>query len=723
MNWEVRRMMSARSSAKISKALIREDLKRYWELPVLSFIVFLFSSISPLMLCRGDEGDSYAAVIREILEGRYLFNSLLLMLVPVISVMLVFSYLNNTGRVLVTHSQPFSRTAMINSHAVSAFLLSALPVAALGIVFLMMAHPVQYPEGSPVNLFAHADVLKWTLEMLLTEIYILSVSILAVVITGTAVHNLIAIIGLNGLIPMMTVYVKTILEIMLYGYGCNADNSDIAWTHKILTFFGGGPTVKEDIVYLAISILLFAAAVLLYRKRRAERTLEGIVFRPFDLILTILFVFAGGIPSGIMFYEITGSGLIGMIGFAAASLICLIICRMIVMKSLRVFNKKTLKILGVYAVISAVLFGAAALDIFGYEDRIPNDADAVSVQIDLNGESTIASLMEDPGEYRVRYIDFKGKDAEKARALHQMLLDHKDAWKDYDRGFEIKGLPDPMYEKFGSSISVNFCYKDPKKHSEVCRGYNIPYSSLLASEEFGELFESDSFRNAVIEGIPKSGDVINVSLLYNDMYTSERIGEPVNNAGKLEELEKALASDLGSFTFEDLCRASGKRSEIQLDITYYVDGRSGRHMEEKFIAVTGENTDTLKWISENICDPQLLLDRASETVDKAVIYNIRDRRPEGTEHESDVWYEEGDPAVDNAYMVIDDKALMPAVYEASSGLANVENTDSEKSGIYYIELLSFNSEWKQTDGGCPYDLIFEGYIKKNDLERITGGKA
>lgn len=143
-------MRSATSYFKISPAVIRDDLKRFWAVPVFSFVFLFFSCIFYLLMNMKDldniDNIYLVRYVDNLLTGQNLAVLVDLCAVSVLSVLLVFRYLHNTGHVLAVHSQPFTRATLMNSHTVSCIIFTITPILLIGLILLIIARPCYYSQ-------------------------------------------------------------------------------------------------------------------------------------------------------------------------------------------------------------------------------------------------------------------------------------------------------------------------------------------------------------------------------------------------------------------------------------------------------------------------------------------------------------------------------------------------------------------------------------------------
>ena len=112
-------MKSKISYFNISSAIIREDFRKFWAVPLLAFIAYFLESIFFIIVEYSDfsmnvNSGELARFVENLLTGQNIIVELNLIWVPILSTLLIFSYLHNSGSVMSVHSQPFTRLSLIH---------------------------------------------------------------------------------------------------------------------------------------------------------------------------------------------------------------------------------------------------------------------------------------------------------------------------------------------------------------------------------------------------------------------------------------------------------------------------------------------------------------------------------------------------------------------------------------------------------------------------------
>ena len=185
-------MKSKASYFSVSKPLIIEDLRRFWAIPALAFLVYFLSGVFPVLMSYGHLNDmgNYITMSLKNQQPFYMFAHLLF---PIIAAVVIFRYLQGISSVSVMHSMPFTRAKLYNSGFLAGLIMIAAPILANGLILLAISKPVynQYIGGADsstqmtdtVNLFARADILNWIWVSLIIAFTIYAVSVFAGIVT------------------------------------------------------------------------------------------------------------------------------------------------------------------------------------------------------------------------------------------------------------------------------------------------------------------------------------------------------------------------------------------------------------------------------------------------------------------------------------------------------------------------------------------------------------
>lgn len=723
----------------ISTALVKEDFRRFWAIPVIAFIGYFLSGIFYILVnydsLTSAKGSYMAGFVENMLEGQYWAFTINMLWVPVLSSVLIFRYLHKTGHVMSAHSQPFSRSTVLNSHAASCALFCIIPIIATSLVLFMIAKPVYYPADSYtskefiVNVFARTRILNWAWDSILTSMFALVICIIGGLATGTSFHHAVAACGFNVVLPASLFFLTTYSEVYLFGYTDSNYITDMAARSHlaILNACQGFLTMGQSIAYIFVIAVLFVLCHFMYSKRKLERATDGVVFKAFDVGITLVFGYLGMTMLGLAFYSIFDESMvITAVGYIAGALLGMIICRMIILKSIKVLNKGTFRMLAVYLIIGLLFIGCFGMDMTGFENRIPASADGVSLEIDseilgVTDYYALAKVYEDP------------ETIDAVKNLHQLVIDNK---KEIENRSGKRGETpdDSMWYVSDDSVHFYITYYSGTKENSVQiirRAYSVPADLLLNSDELGAFVQCSEYRKAVADYVPDAENIVNIDIHGGEYMTSAEDGISLTDKALVAGFIDAYEKDLNSVDMEHIRTAYNKPALAHVDISYR-DTSNERHMNEptpsELAEITGEygsvttqaltdygyyasadllitpaHDNTIRWLRDNGYGSLVQFDQSSFNF--AVIHKI-----EGGVNGADTY--DAVPVSDDMMTVVTDKEKIESYYGSSRAhevFDAFRNISSSEDDIYCV--MFYKEAFDEKGIVYEYELYYTAYIE------------
>ncbi len=537
-------MRSKTSFFKISSAIIKEDFRRFWAIPVLSFVIYFLFAVMPVISEYGAyaKGQEYLIHvlghhINTLLMGQNPFIIANVLGVPVLSGLLLFSYLHRTGSVMSIHSQPVTRNQLFHSHVISAVIFQLLPLLITGVILLIIAKPIiaadLWGNVGVVDLFSRTRILKWMWDSFLTGLFVLAVTVFSGMITGTSVHHFIAAMGFNAILPILYLMLTGYFSVYLFGFTMKELRVEYL-SPVLLSIKSGWIGLKWSIIYLIAIIIIFAVSLLLYNKRRLERATDGIVFQSANVLITLLFGFLGMTFFGFLF-DFLFSSRMRAVGYVVGAFLTMFVIQIIIMKTFRVMNKQFVKILTGYLLVAAVFFLVLNCGLTGYEKRLPDTSDVGCVRLSTNG------MMEElTSDDDLSWTD--GEIISDVEKLQEFIIENKDYCEN---------------PPGNSAMIIDFDYYDGKKaeppaNPVMSRSYNVPEDLILSSDVFKQLAEdiiADS--NTKREKIDKS-TVLYGELSIGGEWAKDSVNEDVRlSAEDVIPLLEIYQNELMSYSTEE----------------------------------------------------------------------------------------------------------------------------------------------------------------------------
>lgn len=582
----------------LSAPMIKENFRRFWALPVIAFLVYLVAGIVPILANYRHE-NRLAGFINPLLNQDYSFYTALSLLVPVIAASLVFRYLYSRSSATIMHALPFTRNRLFNSNVLSGLLFSILPVILTGLILLCLSKPVYFAKTasymeevdsinesailSHINVFSHHMVLCWIGQTLLTVLCVYVISVFAAVLSGSGIIQFFAAIGFNFLATAFMTMLTYYFSAFLFGY-VTGDSMQALITS--LSPFTGltSPTVITPsaplaAVYLAGSLLLIVLSSFLYRKRRLERTQRAFVFKGMDTAVCFLLTFFGMTLAGLVLFSSQTAKWITYAGFAGGGLVAFLIGRMVVKKSLHIFDLASLKAFAVYAVVAIIFLCVLIFDWTGYEDRIPDTAQVSKVAVDD------VSLRESDPRFDPSYFKGGSKTAQEiyrspeniqaVASLHQELLSAYLQKKPSEKDDMIFGL---HYYRDGSDLE---------------RSYMVDESFFRGSAPYKKVYESSEYKNLYLASNLKRLDKGELSVYSSFSYEEINISKE-----ERESFIKCLDADFLDRTYEEQLDKRRPCASVSLNFKKLIPG-NGYTVDGINFNLLDSDTRTLKWLEQH----------------------------------------------------------------------------------------------------------------------------
>lgn len=398
---------------------------RFWPLIALYSVIWaIVLPISGLNYMRSGYIGGWATDIE------YLFRALatpMTIVFGVLAAMAVCSHLYTTRSCNFTAALPPKRTAMFATHYLTGLLWLVVPFLVMAAI-AMAIYQVKLQDFTTVfQVFGPG--MSMGVGLLL---FFYSFAMLCGMLTGhlLALPAFYAIF--NGLVGGVWLLLTAIFQEFYYGYPGNVSvvPAWVAWCTPVWNIFfqhatpdGFDPLVVA--VYAGVGVLMALGSWLLYLKRPMERAGDVVIWAG----LRPVFRYGVALCSGLALGSFTRIVLnLGPLGLAVSAILWSVagcfVAQMFLTKSVRVL--RYWKGAGAVALSFAALFGVIQLDLTGYETRVPDADDVVSV--------TISGLDSYPVDTASNFHDIQTQDPQAISLitqLHQALVDQRNTFNGY----------------------------------------------------------------------------------------------------------------------------------------------------------------------------------------------------------------------------------------------------------------------------------------------------
>lgn len=585
-------MKSKASFFSISKPLILENLRRFWAIPVLSFLVYFLSGVFPILMTY-NKINNIARYIELSLNNMQPFFMFAHLIFPIMAAVIVFKYLQSTSAVSMMHSMPFTRMKLFNSSVVSGLILILVPIFLNGIILLAISKPAYYQYGTEmglmtntVNLFARSEILNWIWVSAVMVIFIYAVSIFSGIISGNSLMHFAMCLFFNFIAPGLYAIFVAYFSKFLFGFDTSGSWIDFAMS--ISPFLNalqksGDFSLGVTIYYIITFLILIALSAFLYKRRKLERAGDSLVFGFMEPIICYLIAFLGMTLLG-FYFEVLGDSIFYFYaGLAAGTIIFFIIGQMIVKKTPRIFNSKGLRSFIIYGIIAIFLMVSLNMDVTGFEKRVPNTKDVKSFIMDENFR--FGSSMHYYNRFYYSPMEPIFEDVENIKAItafHQSVVENKN-----------------HFENLGNVYGINFGIEyDPENAFSINRRYVIDYEFYRNNPELKKIYESKEYKT--IYSI-KNIQFEQLKSIYLNS-TDHRDSVEIKNEQEMQELLDAIERDFQAQSFED--RVSLKRNYATAEISFtYKDQESDtpeRLLDGSInLSITDNYKNTITWLENH----------------------------------------------------------------------------------------------------------------------------
>lgn len=558
----------------VSPALIRENFKLCWYVPALAFLLYFFAGIFPIILNLSDMG-SIARYIDNSLNNYNVVYPLYMAGIPLVAAMLMMSFFHKPAKALALHAQPYSRAKLFNSHVVSGWLMCIIPVVLTALLYLVFMRETLisstqeivmdslFVTGSPVtdshNIYTFSAVMNWLASSIGMMTFFYGLYIMAGSLTGNSAMHLL----LSGLffiiVPALLLIVSTYCESYIEGFVSLPD-----WVSDVMRCFNplimivttGIETIvsaKTTLTYLVLGLVFIAAGGAAYRLAKLEKVGDSMIFRPVEEIITYLVVFVGMTVFGFFFQSFkSDSKAFLIIGMAIGTLITFFITKVVIARSVKIFNMKNLKSLGIYVVIAALFTAFTVFDITGISKRLPklDEVESVSCEYMFSGYEMDSFAngsfqeLSDIGKLTSPSVISKVYELQKY-VVENELYQQADLFDYYFNSYTTAG--DTYGDDKVLAESVQFVYKY-KNGSEFKRNFQFALDDK-AAELINDIVTNSDYRAALT-----LSDKIDEKLYDNAYASIDCNGEPViiSDPDELKKIIEAYDEDVYNSNYIDI---------------------------------------------------------------------------------------------------------------------------------------------------------------------------
>ena len=628
-----------------SKALVKSDIKRYWWVSAI-YMVLTALFILPNAAMK-DIGDVYSRFDSD--------NGGLALFFAFVLGGLLFSYLHRVNSVSFMNSIPVSRTTQYLSHILSGFILLIVPITVTSLVIFF--EELHYGSGIQ---FCY----KYFYTCLLYSACAFMLTTFTSVLSGNLISTYVFGGGFIALPYFILSMANEIFSKNVYGFV----DYDEGIMQYIYIMGIDEMWAKRSVIYIAIALALFIISLVLYKLRNMENYGEVVAFKPLKPILMYFVAVCFGLFGYDSLYYIHNRSLNFTLGVLPLGVVALIAVFMLNQKSFSF--KGILKPIVIFAVCMGIVNVIFAFDLTGYERRIPDENNVVSIDAFSGYYANCYATSRDYGAPIYDDIN-KGiltdkKDIDTITKLHKYLV---------QRG---------TVNDNSISIKITYTLKNNKKLS---RNYLLNYN------EMKDIYSIDNYKKVIY---PIANDN-KKEMDYVELSDSRSLSPSIRLYNiDINKLYDVVKKDVIKLTPEDLSAIDfGIDSDSRLDIhfTEYVNykGKTYKYTVSQRIPLNSCFKDVIDYLQQQGYTSNYIPVDSINSLD--IDYSALDA-PNDNSTDTETAVSELDTKNN---VQISDKNDIKAIMEALYNL-NYKDPDDKNTALYRLSIFSTDLKSNGNDG-------------------------
>ncbi|KXG44742.1 DUF6449 domain-containing protein [Tepidibacillus decaturensis] len=570
-------MKSKMSFFKIG--IIKQDFRQHGWIGIIYLIGLLFALPLQLMMLASNQYITQYRYIDNVYFYNFGFQAILLFILPVLTGVFLFRYIQTKESADMIHSLPIRRESLYFNHLVSGFFMLLPAVWITGITTWFLSYFVPFSEQ-----FKTSDFFQWLGIMTLFTIFFFIFSSFVGIMTGMSVaQGILTYIFLflpTGIMGLINYH----LSLYLYGfpenYMTSAKIEDWSPIIRIISSENRPFSFGETVIYLVLILIFAVSGYLLYKYRHLETATQAISFKLLRPIFKYGVTFSVMLMVGMYFASTQSRDQRWTIfGYIIGSIIGFFVAEIVLQKTWRVFVKRTFVELLIYSIAATILFTGIQMDVTRYEIRLPSPEEVEGVYFGNAGFELRDKLQ--------RNEDIFYQDplfVEQVRSLHQEILTKKPE--------NLRGKPNINYTV---SRQMVFAYQ-LKNGDLMVREYTIPVESI--KEALKPVIESPHYKKEhyLLNQLDQPIDKVR----FMSSFTGRNL--TITNPDEINELKEILKQEILNMKYEDMIdtRSSWATIEFSFSNPKIVLTPTGIQYDNKFFSFEWNKSfvQLEKWLDE-----------------------------------------------------------------------------------------------------------------------------
>lgn len=529
--------MKSRTSF-INRGILKNDFKRFSWIGIVYLLALLCCIPLKILMTysRPEEVKQYYDEFTYV--TMFTFDStalqmMLLLIVPVLTGILLFRYLQTNNASNMQHALPIKRVTLYNTHVLAGIIFLSLPLLITAVVsWLLLA-------GLGIDSVSILTILSWFSISLLFNLLLFMTSVFVGMFTGMSVLQGILSYILLLLPSGLSMLLIEFMQVYTFGFAGNYYSSSIGnWSPliKLVSLSNSSLQLGEIITYILVIILFFFIGAFFYPRRHLETAGNAVAFEVLRPIFKYGVTFCSMLLIGTYFYHSQDSITWTYFGYFLGAIITYFFMEILLNKSLYIFNRKTFRDFGIYGLAVILLIRMMQFDITGYEKRIPQLSQVESIYMDHSFYPLInQQTLPDYRQQELPVIFHEKDNMERIYALHHSIVKNRE---------KNKQIPRTGYNKHLEHISLAYELKDG---SYICRNYTIDQTEY--AQQLKLIYESAEYKKLHYSVLRVSPAQVNsIEMTVNEVNKELRITDPV----QIQQALAALHEDIGAESYEEM---------------------------------------------------------------------------------------------------------------------------------------------------------------------------
>lgn len=510
-------------TSSFNRTLFRKTLARFW--PLWLVYTAVWAIMLPLLQFTASrsrywgEGFPLKEFQTETLQMAASPAVTMALIFGVLFAMAVFSYLCTARSVGMMHSFPIRREGLFFTHYLAGLFMQ---LSALLVVFVLAALvQVTTPAGA-----AWRELVLWLGVSAGTTVFFYSFGVFCAMFTGQVLATPVFYGALNFLVVGVEWLVRNFAAVFLYGATGSGISPVALWCspagklYRVLDVHGeygsDGALLSLELnggyavwVYAAAGLVLAGLALAVYRRRRSESAGDTVAVNWAKPVFQYGVAFCAALGLGQGLYAVIWGQLLPNGDFSLpGALLCLLVMGLLGYFAAEMLLRKSFRVLksgwkgGAAVAAAVVVFGLAmALDVTGFERRVPDLTQVEQVEMNIRG---------------YRYISFTAKDPammQRVEQTHQAIIAEKETQR--------QRLRDSSATDENRAVYVDIWYRPADGGDPLRRSYTLEYTKdeiggQGAAAQLAALYSDPWVQRQAYLGDMQAQQITGASMLYFD---------------------------------------------------------------------------------------------------------------------------------------------------------------------------------------------------------------